>query len=104
MTQTWTTEDAERSTDWPVSSITVGTKEFTTALGNKTTSHLNPGMQQHSTPLSWPLILGIAAGVVGGFIGLALIGLLIWWMCAVKPIRGFYSVVKQNNISLHSQA
>jgi len=104
MTETWTTEDSEVSTDRPVPSTIVSTKEFTTALGNKTTSHLIPGMQQHSTPLSWPLILGITAVVVGGVMVLALIGLLTWWKCAVKPIRGFYSVVKQNNIRLHNQA
>jgi hypothetical protein len=104
MTETWTTEDSERSTDRPVPSTTVSTKEVTTALGNKTMSHLIPGMQQHSTPLSWPLILGITAVVVGGVMVLALIGLLTWWKCAVKPIRGFYSVVKQNNIRLHNQA
>jgi len=101
MAGTWTTEDSETATDWLVPSTTVSMKEFTTALGNKTTSHLIPRMQQHSTPLSWPLILGITALVVGGVMVLALIGLLTWWKCAVKPIRGFYSVVKQNNIRLH---
>lgn len=104
MTETWTTEYSERSTDRPVPSTTVSMKEFTTALGNKTSSHLIPGVQQHSTPLSWPLILGITAAVVGGVMVLALTGLLIWWMCAVKPIRGFYLVVNQNNIRLHTQA
>jgi len=100
MTETWTTEDCERATDRPVPSTTVSTEEFTAALGNKTTSHLIPRMQ-HSTPLSWPMILGITALVVGGVVILALIGLLTWWKCGVKPIRGFYSVVKQNNIRLH---
>ena len=100
MTETWTTEDSKRSTDRPVPSTTVSTKEFTTALGNKTTSHLIPGLQQHSTPLSWSEILGITAAVV---VVLALIGLLTW-KCAVKPIRGFYAVVKQNNIRLHNHA
>jgi hypothetical protein len=104
MTETWTTEDSERSTDWPVPSTTVSTKEFTTALGNKTISHSIPGIQQDSTPLSQLLILGITAVVVGGVMVLALIGLLTWQKCAVKPIRGFYSVVKQNNIRLHNQA
>jgi len=105
MTETWTTEDSEMATDQPVPSTTdqpvpsttVSTEEFTAALGNKTTSHLIPRMQQHSTPLSWTMLLGITASVVGGVVVLALIG----WKCAVKPIRGFYSVVKQNNIRLH---
>jgi hypothetical protein len=102
MTETWTTEDSEGSTDLLVPSTTVSTKQFTTGLGNKTTLHLIPGMQQ-STPWPWPLILGITAVVVGGVMLLALTGLLIMWKCAVKPVRGFYSVVKQKHIRLHNQ-
>jgi hypothetical protein len=76
-------------------------KEFTTALWNKTTSHFVSGMQQNSTPPPLSLILGITAGVV--VVVVVMVGLLMWWKVVVKPIRGFYSVIKQNHIRHQSQ-
>jgi hypothetical protein len=78
---------------------TVSSQQHTTGLRNTTTSHTVSGKQHNMFP-SW-FILGITAAMVGVIL-LILTMLLIWRKC-VTPIRGFYSVVKQNHMTLHNK-
>jgi hypothetical protein len=95
MTENWTTEFSEGTTDLAVPGTTVSSQQHTTGPRNKTTSHTVPGK-----PVPW-LILGITAVMVGGVM-LILTVLLIWWK-RITCVRGYYSVAKQNHTRLHNQ-
>jgi hypothetical protein len=82
MTKNWITKFSEGTTDLP---------EHTTELRNKTTTHTVLG-KQHNTSLLWS-ILGILVAV--------LIIAVVWSKCRTS-VRGFYSVVKQNNAALRN--
>jgi hypothetical protein len=79
---------------------TMSSQQHTTGLRNKTTSHIVSSKQHNMSP-SW-FIFGITDAMVGGVILLILTMLLIWWKC-ITSVRGFYSVVKQNHMTLHKK-
>jgi hypothetical protein len=99
MTEDCRTEFSEGTTDLPVPGTTVSSNQHTTELRNKTTPHIVPGKQHNMSP-PW-FIFGIAAAMVIGVM-LFLTVPLVWWKC-ITPVRGFYSVAKQNHARLHNK-
>lgn len=94
-----TTEFSGEATDLPVTgTTTVSSQQHTTGLRNRATSHIVSG-KQHNISSSW-FILGITAAMVGGVIFFIFMMLLIWLKC-ITPVKGFYSVIKQNRMTLY---
>jgi hypothetical protein len=100
MTENWITEFSEWATDLPLPGTTVSSNHHTTELKNKTTSHTVPGKQHNRSP-PW-FILGVVATVALGIMLLIVTVPLVWWKCITSD-RGFYSVAKQNQRTLHNK-